>query len=97
VLAEGLPYGWISEAKEVGISGFPTYYGNLSYSIIKEGPAKMRIYVSGDLMPPPGGIIIKPPILGPISSLTIDGESQSPTSEHAVICHRCPADIVLTY
>ena len=96
VLAEGLPYGWISEAKEVGISGFPTYYGNLSYSIIKEGPAKMRIYVSGDLMPPPGGIIIKPPILGPISSLTIDGESQSPTSEHAVICHRCPADIVLT-
>lgn len=97
VLAEGLPFEWLDEGAEIGIRDLPTYFGDLSYSLRKEGADRLRIHLGGGLTPPSGGIIIRPPLPVPMPQLRIAGTSQAVISGRSIICRSCPADILLSF
>ncbi len=56
VLGHGIPEKWITEKAEVSIGDFPTYYGNISYSI-KEKGGSLQIHVAGNATPPKGFLL----------------------------------------
>ena len=60
VLGNGIPEKWLLDKEGVSIGNFPTYYGNLSYSI-KEENGFLKIKASGNARPPKGFIFKLPP------------------------------------
>ena len=57
-LGAGLTQEWINSEEGIEVSDMPTYYGNISYSVKKNGNI-ISIKIEGDVQIPVGGIIIK--------------------------------------
>lgn len=53
VLGAGLPEKWLSDKEGVSIGNFPTFYGNISYSV-KEEDGALKIKAWGTAHPPKG-------------------------------------------
>jgi len=97
VIAAGLPQGWIASKSGVAVKRLPTYYGILSYSLRGEGPAGMRLRLSGDLTLPPGGIVFVPPLPGPIKSVTVNGNPTDTFTADRVTIRDFPAEVELEH
>jgi hypothetical protein len=97
VLAAGVPGRWLEGGREVLVEGLPTYYGALGYTLSREGNDTLRLSLSAGLEPPPGGIVVRPPLPRPLRRVSIDGEPVSPADAHSVTLDHCPATIVMRY
>jgi len=97
VIAAGVAEKWLSGGFEVGVRDLPTYYGSLSYSLRMEGTDTMRLNLEGDLVLPPGGIVVMPPLPRPIRQVQINGKPLSDFKSDSFICRKCPAEALMRF
>lgn len=95
VIAAGIAERWLADGYEVAVRDLPTYYGRLSYALRREGDSALRLTLCGDLVVPPGGVILQPPLPGPLVQVVFDGRSVDDFAPDHVRCDACPAEIVL--
>lgn len=97
VLAAGIPDSWITDPAGVEVTGMPTYYGNLNYTIksTADGHA-VTVTIADGITIPAGGIILKSPLSQPINSVSGDGRLAAPGSGEIRI-ERLPATVSISY
>jgi hypothetical protein len=95
ILASGIPWEWMTHGEEVGVEGLPTHYGSLSYRIRMIGGGKISISLWGDITVPEGGIIVRPPLRGTISRVSVKGGPEVIVREGSIVCLRSPADLII--
>jgi hypothetical protein len=95
ILAAGVPPSWLDDAGGVGVTHLPTYYGDLDYSLRREGSGALVFDIGGSLEIPPGGIVLCPPLAGPLVSVEVNGRARSTFDSHSVKVRACPGRIVL--
>lgn len=98
VLGLGLKEDWVSEGqKVVSVSGLPTHYGKISYTVRGTGTA-VNIRVEGQgIEPPPGGYVFRSPRAMPIRQATLGGQVYNDFSPDEVRFSELPAEIELLY
>jgi hypothetical protein len=79
------------------VRDLPTYFGRLSYRMRREGPDTLRVALSGDLVIPPGRILLMPPLPRPLVAAEVNGRSSDLLQPDGFACGECPADILLRY
>ena len=62
VLAAGMPWAWIAADSGFAVSGLPTRYGPLDFTIASRDDLTIEVTVGGGLTLPPGGLVIAPPL-----------------------------------
>jgi hypothetical protein len=97
VIAAGVAEEWLSGGSPVGVKNLPTYYGNLSYSLRIKGKSILRVKLTGDLVVPPGGIVVMPPLPRPIRQVEINGRILSDFKPDRFTCTECPAEVLVRY
>jgi hypothetical protein len=95
VIAAGIAADWLEAGGEIVVQDLPTFHGRLSYSLRREGPERLRMTLEGELATPPGGIIIQPPLAGPLVRVEINGRDSPAFASGWALCAECPAEIVL--
>jgi hypothetical protein len=95
VIAAGVAEHWLAGGGEVAVRDLPTYHGRLSYCVRREGDNALRLTLSGDLLVPSGGLILQPPLAGPLLQVVINGRNVGDFAPDHVRCDACPAEIVL--
>lgn len=95
VIAAGVPEDWLAEGQMV-VQGLPTWYGKLSYTLRREEPATLHLAVGGGITVPPGGIVVRPPLAGPIVQVEGDTAKVAEFGAQACTLREIPADITLT-
>lgn len=97
VLASALFQDWIDSPQGMSVENLPTYFGDVSYSIMK-GQNQYRINISGNLKLPANGIKIrnfngsKLPI-----KVTINGRETKNFTEKEIAVNEFPADVMIYY
>ncbi len=97
VIAAGVAEEWLSDGFAVGVKNLPTYYGNLTYSLRLKGKNTLRLKLEGDLVVPPGGIVIKPPLPRPIRQVEINGRALAEFEPDRFVCRNCPAEALARF
>jgi hypothetical protein len=97
VVAPALYQDWIDAPGGMSVENLPTYFGELSYAIKKEGD-KYRFSIYGDLKLPANGIRIrnfngwKLP-----SKVVVNGKELKDFDEKEICVREFPADLEITY
>jgi hypothetical protein len=97
VLAAGVPAAWLAEPPGVAVRRLPTHYGVLGYDLRPEGPRALRMKIEGDLAVPRGGIVVRPPLPGPLTAVTLNGEALRTFDPEGVTIADVPANVLLEY
>jgi len=99
VIAAGIPGEWLAQgdADGIGVTRLPTHYGVLSYRLTRDTPTALRLRLSGDLNMPSGGIVIAPPLPGPLTAVTVNGKPAEPLTPMTVRITEFPAEVVLEH
>jgi len=97
VIAAGVVEEWLSDGSIVGVKNLPTYYGNLTYSLRLDGPDTLRLKLRGDLVVPPGGIVLMPPLPRPIRQVKVNGRSLTEFTTDSFTCRECPAQALVRF
>lgn len=97
VVGAALYQDWIDSAEGMAVRNLPTYYGELSYSIIKQDDV-YQIKLEGDLKLPENGIRIRN-FNGKMmpASVHINGKASSKFSSKEIEIHAFPAIIEIKY
>lgn len=97
VLMAGLRQDWIDHPEGLSVENLPTYYGVISYSVIKQNNAYI-LDLSGDLRLPANGIRIKNFNGGraPIA-VQINGKAVNEFSKNIINLSTLPARVVVNY
>jgi hypothetical protein len=97
VLASALYQDWIDSPGGMSVENMPTYYGEVSYSIKKDGH-EYFFSIFGDLKLPEGGISIKNfngaklPL-----RVTVNGIETKDFSKNVITIKEVPAEVVINY
>ena len=97
VVAAGVPWEWLADGDEVVVRNLATYYGMLGFTCRRIGDDAISLAIRGDVVPPPGGIVLRPPLPGPLVRVEIDGRPSDRFDADGVTIRACPADVVLSY
>lgn len=97
VIAAGIPADWLASGEPVEVRNLPTYSGPLTYRLRREDPKSYRLRLAEGLAVPPGGILVMPPLPGPLLEVQIDGRYNAGFAPDRVQCHHCPADLLLRF
>jgi hypothetical protein len=89
ILGHGIPQKWISG--EVSIDNFPTYYGDISYSIIEEENI-IRLHVAGKAKPPEG-FLLKLKDVPEVSKITVNSDLYHGSLNEGIFFKNLPAEI----
>jgi hypothetical protein len=95
VVAAGVAPAWLDEGGEVVVRNLPTYYGKLSYRLRRASPQSLHLQLSGDMAIPAGGVVVMPPLSGPLVRVEINGRSNDALEPELAVCRECPAEIRL--
>ncbi len=97
VLAAALYQDWIDSPNGMSIENLPTYYGDISYSIIKENN-KYTFSIYGDVDLPKNGIKIKNINGSKLPSIiTVNGKEIKSFTENEIEVNEFPAIVVIDY
>jgi len=96
VIAAGISDSWL-DAGEVVVDGLPTWWGPLGYSLRREGPNVLRLHITPGLAPPPGCIVLQPPLARPLAGVEVDGRALTPFESNRVTLRQTPANVVLRF
>jgi hypothetical protein len=97
ILASALYQDWIDSPDGMSVENLPTYYGEITYSIKKEGN-KYLFSISGDVVLPANGIKIKNfngsklPV-----KVTVNGIEKKDFNEKEISVKACPAEVEIYY
>lgn len=95
VLAAGIADAWVNDSAGVQVQNLPTYYGPVSYSIMKTG-ASVKVSISGNIQMPRGKIIVKSPLSKTIVSVSGDGKRINQRGNEIRI-QKLPATVTIRY
>jgi hypothetical protein len=93
VVAAGVASAWLDDG-EVAVRDFRTYWGTLAYTLRRLPDGAIALSLRGDVAPP-GGIVLRPPLPGPLVRVDVDGRAHAPFDADGVTLRACPADVVL--
>jgi hypothetical protein len=97
VLAAGLYQDWIDAPTGMSVEHLPTYYGEVSYSIKKDG-RHYAFFISGDLKLPANGIKIKNFNRSKLPvKVTINGVESRDFNEREITVKAVPAVVDIYY
>lgn len=97
VLAPALYQDWIDAPGGMSVSNMPTYYGDISYSVRKEG-TQYRFIIEGELNLPAGGIRIRNFNGGAIpSQVIVNGKEVTGFTGRNIGITEVPAEVVIRY
>ncbi|HLF96539.1 MAG TPA: discoidin domain-containing protein [Methylococcaceae bacterium] len=96
VLAAGLSGEWL-ENRGVAIKDLPTHYGKVSYGLRRSGENTLLLTLRGDFTRQPAKILLKPPLPGPIRSVTVNGHPTLAFGADEVTLGAAPAEVVIEY
>ncbi|MCC6850143.1 MAG: discoidin domain-containing protein [Deltaproteobacteria bacterium] len=96
VVAAGVPSNWLA-APGVGVKRLPTYWGVLSYTLGTDGPRALVLHLDGDLTVPAGGLVLQPPLAGPLTRVTVNGAPVEGFGAQEVTLRALPADVRLEF
>ena len=91
------PGAWLAGGAEIAIGNLPTWYGRLSYSLARVADDSVRFSLSGELEAPPGGIVLRSPLLRPLARVSVDGRNAVDFEATSVRLERLAANVVLHY
>jgi hypothetical protein len=97
VVGAGLDPAWVTSPGGVAVRRLPTHWGILNFSVRSDGPDIVRMRISGDLVIPPGGIVLASPFDRPIAAATVNGVPVAAADGGHVRADRFPADVELRY
>jgi hypothetical protein len=97
VIAAGVVEDWLADGFEVGVENLPTYYGNLSYSLRRETDETLRLKLKGHLALPRGGIVVKPPLPGPVRQVEVNGRKTGEFTTDGFTLRESPAEAVVKF
>jgi hypothetical protein len=93
VIAAGIPERWLEDGNEVRVEDLPTARGRLGYSLRRDADGALSLSLRGDLEVPSSGIVVRPPLRGPLRKLEIDGASSDSFDAESATLTRCPATV----
>jgi hypothetical protein len=96
VLAAGVSSDWL-ENEGVSVKELPTHYGKLSYALRKGGENTLHLTLHGEFSRQPAKILLKPPLPGPIRSVTVNGYPTQAFGADEVTLGAAPAEVVIEY
>ncbi|HEV7733463.1 MAG TPA: discoidin domain-containing protein [Candidatus Binatia bacterium] len=97
VLGAGLKPEWVQSKEGVSVRRLPTHWGILNYTMRADGPDVVRLRISGDLVVPPGKIVVPSPLDRPIVGAMVNGMPIEAPDPAQVIIGASPADVELWY
>ena len=92
VVGAGVPLDWLRDSG-VELRGLRTHYGQLGYTMRRDGSA-VEVRIEPGVRVPAGGIVVQPPTPRPYREATIDGRPASVTPDGAVVVRALPATVV---
>ncbi len=92
VLAAGVPAAWLAGGFELAVDGLATAFGALSYRLRAPEDGRVDLSVASALAPP-GGIVLRPPLPGPLRGALIDGRLAAFDADGVALA-RGPATVV---
>ncbi len=96
ILAAGVQPEWVN-GQGVRIKRMPTHFGVLNYTLSVTGPNSMTFKVGGDLTVPSAGIVLAPPLPGPIKALQVNGRLVDPPSGMTLTVHELPVEVIIEF
>jgi hypothetical protein len=96
VLAAGVSDAWL-DAGEVAVEGLPTWWGPLGYRLRRSRSGVLQLDLAPGVRPPPGGIVVRPPLPRPLAGVDVDGAAVSDFDAGGVTLRQCPARVVLRF
>jgi hypothetical protein len=97
VIGAGLSEEWLNAAGGVAVERLPTWYGNLSFTLQRTETGALHVELSGDLVLPPGRIILQPPGEKPLQAVLVNGKPTLNFTSAQAIIEAFPAEVVLSY
>jgi hypothetical protein len=97
VIAAGVPPAWLDGGDAVVVDGLATYWGPLGFTLRRSDPATLTLALRGDLTIPAGGLVLRPPLDGPLGAVEVDGVPASGFAPDEVVVRHCPATVVMRY
>ena len=96
VLAAGISAAWL-DTGEVGIVDLPTWWGRLGYTMRRRRGNAIELDLSPGLRPPPGGIVIRPPLPRPLVAVELDGHPMADFDAERATLREAPAHVVMRF
>jgi len=96
VLAAGISHAWL-DGGEIGIDDLPTWWGRLRYTLRRRGDAAIELDLAPGLRPPPGGIVIRPPLSRPLAAAEVEGRATVDFDAESVTLRHSPARVVMRF
>ncbi len=94
VVAAGVTDAWLEDGPVV-VEDLPTYHGTLAFTLRRVDAATIALSLRGALTVPAGGIVVRPPLPGPLVAVELDGVSCPDFTSDGVVVHRCPVEILM--
>ena len=94
VLAAGVSDEWLDDGGVV-VEGLPTWWGPLGYALRRDGPDALVFTMQPGLARPPGGIVLRPPLRGPLAGVEVDGTALDRWDADGATLPAWPAKVVL--
>lgn len=93
VVAAGVPWPWLAAGEPLRAAGLPTWWGPLDLELAATG-AGLRVRLGGHAAPP-GGVVLEPPLPGPLRAVRLDGRELDP--EAPLHVRTLPAELELSF
>ena len=90
VLGAGLASEWTVGAG-VRVARLPTLYGSLSFSLRSLDGESLRFEIESGIS---AKIVLRPPLAGPLRSVTVNGSAHADFDEHSVTIAHTPAEVI---
>ncbi len=94
VVGAGVDHKWLT-GSGLAIDNLPNWYGSLDLRMREDATGALQIHIAGNLRVPAGGIIIRPPLDGPISHVVVNGTELFEFSENEATIKSFPADVLI--
>jgi hypothetical protein len=97
VIGAGLPANWVTAPGGVAVKRMPTWHGTLNYRMALSGADTLRVDLSGDVVVPPGGIVLHSPLERPLRAVRVNGQPWTGFTPDTATLDRFPAQVELLY
>ena len=97
VIAAGVQEAWLDDGSDVAVDELRTHHGTVGYTLRRSAPDALALSLRGALVPPPGGIVLRPPVPGRLVWVEVDGVAVDDFLPDEVTVRARPLDVVLRY
>ena len=97
VIGAGLPANWVTAPGGLAVKRMPTWHGTLNYRMALSGADTLRVDLSGDVVVPPGGIVLHSPLERPLRAVRVNGQTWTGFTSDTATLDRFPAQVELLY